>query len=223
MKNIFKVFITLSATLLFVKISFSLPVELSYFSSTVVLNNVTLEWGTSTETNNELFRVERTSGDTIPTPWTDIGFVPGHGTTSTPQNYNFHDTGLADGSYLYRLKQVDFNGNFEYYKLSGVVIINIISVQKINSFVADKFVLHQNYPNPFNPVTKIEFDLPKSSFVKLTIQDVNGKLIQTLVESRLTAGSYQAEWKADDFPSGIYFYRLAAGGNTFSRRMMLVK
>jgi len=85
------------------------------------------------------------------------------------------------------------------------------------------YVLLQNYPNPFNPTTTISYKLPKSSFVKLAIYDVNGKLIETLVNEFKNAGYYLVEWNADKICSGIYFYRIDAGEYTCVKKCLLVK
>jgi len=83
--------------------------------------------------------------------------------------------------------------------------------------------LFQNYPNPFNPVTNIKFDIPKGSNVVLEIFDVTGKLITSLVNKELDAGSYSASWNAVSFASGIYFYKITAGEYTHQMKMVLVK
>lgn len=124
--------------------------------------------------------------------------------------------------------QYNNNGHTEpHYTIEGQLILYkpnpLASVEILSSEIPLSFNLEQNYPNPFNPVTKINFDLPKSSNVKLSVYDIQGKLIETLVEGNLNPGSYQTEWTAGNLPSGIYFYRLEADGNVFSKKMMLVK
>lgn len=223
MKRTIKALASLFTVFLFLNNSVSCHVEISYFTSTVVLNDVTLEWGTVTEIVNELFRVERASGDSVPSPWKEIGFVLGHGTTSTPQNYVFHDTGLTDGSYIYRLKQVDFTGDFQYYNLSGVVIINTTSVSNINNFAAEEYILYQNYPNPFNPVTKINFGLPFTNFVSLKVYDVSGNEVSSLVNERLSSGTYSVSFDASELPSGTYFCKITSGDFVQVKKMMLVR
>ena len=124
-----------------------LPVELSAFTSTVSNRDVTLNWSTASELNNSGFDIERslTEGQ-----WTKAGNVQGNGTTNELKNYQFTDKNLSSGTYSYRLKQIDFNGNFEYFNLNEEIIVGI----------PDQFSLSQNYPNPFNPTTKIDFQLP---------------------------------------------------------------
>ena len=133
----------------FVVWDYPLPVELSSFTSSVSERDVTLSWSTVKELNNSRFDIERAFDNEQMTvdSWSKIGNVNGNGTVSEPRDYTFTDKNLNSGNYKYRLKQVDFNGNFDYFELEGSVIIGI----------PDKFSLSQNYPNPFNPVTNLEF------------------------------------------------------------------
>ncbi len=85
------------------------------------------------------------------------------------------------------------------------------------------FVLEQNYPNPFNPTTVVSYSLPSASEVKLEVFDVLGKKVATLVNQRQAAGSYSESFNAANLSSGVYFYRLQAGGFVSSKKMMLVK
>ncbi|MBV6478427.1 MAG: hypothetical protein HGGPFJEG_01182 [Ignavibacteria bacterium] len=93
----------------------------------------------------------------------------------------------------------------------------------INSSTPDKYALNQNYPNPFNPTTNIKFAIPKKSFVRLLIYDLLGKEVATLVNEELNAGSYQADWNASGYPSGVYFYRIQEDDFVQTRSMVLVK
>lgn len=97
-----------------------------------------------------------------------------------------------------------------------------MGVKKINSFV-ENFKLSQNYPNPFNPTTNIEFDIPKSSFVKMIVYNSLGKEVATLVNEKLSAGSYVADWNGSGYPSGVYFYRIQAGNLNETKKMILLK
>ncbi len=86
-----------------------------------------------------------------------------------------------------------------------------------------KFSLLQNFPNPFNPVTKIEFNVPVESYVQLSIYNVNGEKIQTLISELKSTGRYEVFWDAKNYASGVYFYKLEAGSFVDSKKMMLVK
>lgn len=99
----------------------------------------------------------------------------------------------------------------------------LIGIQNISSQIPKVFYVKQNYPNPFNPVTKIKFGLPEASFVFIRIYDILGREVAVLAKELLKAGEYSAEWDASGFPSGIYFYRIEAGGNIKTSKMMLIK
>lgn len=85
------------------------------------------------------------------------------------------------------------------------------------------YSLHQNYPNPFNPVTNISFDLKENSLVTLRIYDATGKEVQTLVNTRLNSGQHSYNWNAENFSSGVYFYKLSAGSFSDIKKMLFIK
>lgn len=94
--------------------------------------------------------------------------------------------------------------------------------------IPTKFILSQNYPNPFNPSTEIRFTLPKRSEVSLTVFDLLGQTVKVIASGTLDAGEHRIRWDGTDqnahsVASGIYFYRLLAGGFSQSRKMMLLK
>jgi hypothetical protein len=187
-----------------------LPVELSSFVSAVSGRDVTLSWSTASETNNSGFDIERSSANGS---WTKVGNVSGNGTTTSPQSYTFADRGLSAGTYSYRLKQIDFNGNFEYFELSN----------EVNIGVPSNFSLSQNYPNPFNPSTKINFDLPVDGNVSIKIFDMSGKEVMTLVNEARTAGYYSVSFNGASLSSGIYFYTIQSGSFVSTKKMTLIK
>ena len=98
-----------------------------------------------------------------------------------------------------------------------------IGIQQISNEVPDAFSLSQNYPNPFNPMTKIKFDIHKASNVNITVFDVLGRHITTLVNEKLGAGTYETEWNANNMPGGVYFYRIEADDFSETKKMILVK
>jgi hypothetical protein len=137
----------------FFVITYPLPVELLSFYSSIVDNDVTLNWATATETNNSGFQIGRNTplnplsrgeaeGRGV---WENISFVSGNGTTTETQTYSYKDENLSTGKYQYRLKQLDFDGTFEYSNIVEAEILPPV-----------KFSLEQNYPNPFNPTTTIK-------------------------------------------------------------------
>jgi hypothetical protein len=87
----------------------------------------------------------------------------------------------------------------------------------------EQFELSQNYPNPFNPLTTIAFSLPEAAHVKLTVFNVRGQEISTLVDEMRTAAVHEVVWDASDLASGLYFYRIEAGNYSAVRKMMLIK
>ncbi|MBI5401843.1 MAG: T9SS type A sorting domain-containing protein [Ignavibacteriae bacterium] len=99
----------------------------------------------------------------------------------------------------------------------------IIGISQISSIVPDKYALFQNYPNPFNPVTKIKFKIRNKDFVKLSIFEMLGKEISTLVNERLSAGEYEINFDGSLLSSGIYYYRINAGNYSEVKKMVLLK
>jgi len=88
---------------------------------------------------------------------------------------------------------------------------------------AEQFRLYQNYPNPFNPNTVISYQLAVNSFVKLAIYDILGRTVETLVNGQVSAGEHKPEWHAENYPSGVYFYKLTAGPYSKTMKMVLIK
>ena len=185
------------------------PVELVSFNANSNNGIVNLQWTTATELNNQGFEVQRKFGSNN---FVTIGSVSGHGTTTSPNQYAFTDKLLNAGKYIYRLKQIDFDGSFAY---SSEVNVDV-------NF-ASKYSLEQNYPNPFNPSTKISFSVPQSSFVSIDVYNSIGQKITTLVNEQMNAGNYSVNFNAANITSGIYFYKMTAGNFTEIRKMILVK
>jgi len=192
-----------------------LPVELVNFTSAVERNNVKLNWTTSFEQNNSGFDIERKQASV--NEWTKVTNIAGAGNTNSQINYSFNDNFLSTGKYNYRLKQVDFNGNYKYYELANEVTVGIPA----------QFSLSQNYPNPFNPATKINYDLPLDSKVSIKIFDLTGREISSLVNQVQPAGYHTVSFNASALSSGIYFYSINAEGGSKSfvksMKMVLIK
>jgi hypothetical protein len=197
--------------------NYVLPVELASFVSNVNKNNVELNWSTATETNNQMFEIERSISNS--NEWTKVGQVQGHGTTTEAQNYKYMDTRVETGHYTYRLKQIDFNGTANYHELSGDVIVGVPTA----------YAISQNYPNPFNPTTKIDYELPYDGKVSILLYDISGREVAKLVNEVQTAGYYTAQFNGVNLASGMYFYRINASGNTngqnfvTTKKMVLIK
>ena len=191
----------------------TVPVELASFSAEVNGNNVLLKWITATEINNQGFQVERQKAQKDRNDyWEIIGFVNGNGTTSELQLYSYTDTEVLSGNYQYRLKQIDYDGSFEYSK--------IIEAEIGTPYY---FFLSQNNPNPFNPSTQINYSIKKAGLVQLRVYDLLGKEIANLVNTNKEAGDYSVDFNAAQLPSGIYIYRMQSGDFVSSKKMILIK
>ena len=108
---------------------------------------------------------------------------------------------------------------FDNICILGDMVTNITG----NGSIPERYSLEQNYPNPFNPSTKINFNLPKQSFVSLKIYDITGREVAKLLSSEINAGSYSVDFNGSQLSSGVYFYRLDAGEFVQTKRMMLIK
>lgn len=200
-----------------------LPVELSSFTSMSVRNEVILDWMTATEINNSGFDIERLSLSQISSSkpdsiWNKIIFIEGSGNSEEQKHYKYNDKNLQAGEYKYRLKQIDYNGNYTYHQLENIV----------NVSVPKDFHLSQNYPNPFNPITKIDYELPVEGKVDLKIYDINGREVANLVNNETQpAGYYTVAFTAQNFSSGVYFFRMISQGNeknfVMTKKMVLLK
>ncbi len=204
----------------FTFIDTAMPVELTTFKATNEDGCIMLTWQTATETNNFGFEVQRTplnppfgKGGTQG-GWTKIGFVKGVGNSSVPQTYSFTDKSITGGSgYEYRLKQIDYNGNYIYS--------NVLEITA-NQIIKD-YSLSQNYPNPFNPSTKIDYSIPKAGMVVLKVYDLLGNEVSTLVNGYKQAGSYSVIFNALKLASGMYIYELKSSGYFCRKKMIFLK
>jgi hypothetical protein len=193
-----------------------LAVELSSFTGQVVNNEIVLRWNTMTEENSYGFELEKklnSDNGIRNTEWNKIAFIQSYGNSNSPKEYSFVDKNVTQsGEYLYRLKMVDLDGSIQYS--------NIIEV---NYAAPGRFYLSQNYPNPFNPSTRIEFSVPRSTFVTLKVFNLLGEEIATLAAQEFKAGTFTVDWNAKGVASGVYRYRLVAGSFVHTRKMLLVR
>ncbi|MHC1738153.1 MAG: YCF48-related protein [Ignavibacteriaceae bacterium] len=200
--------------------SFPLSVELSSFAANICGSHVILNWQTATEVNNYGFEIERSQTSNVKSEtWEKIGFVEGFGNSNSPKHYTYTDENLANGKYLYRLKQLDNDGNFTY-SAEIEVLVNQIPTE---------FALYQNYPNPFNPNTIIKFGLPDYSKVMLEIYNIIGEKVVTLVDNEMVAGNHEIIYTAGNLSSGVYYLTMSAvsvnGNGNFkqTKKILLIK
>jgi type IX secretion system substrate protein len=112
------------------------------------------------------------------------------------------------------------NGNYLY---ASRLCQSTLAINNYNNSIPEKYSLEQNYPNPFNPVTNIKFSIPEGSFVTLTVFDITGKVVATLVNQQLAAGNYNYDYNASNLATGIYLYKISAADFSSVKKMMLVK
>ena len=188
-----------------------LPVELTSFSAEKSNHGVLLHWTAQSELNNHGFEIQRASKDE---DFFTIAFVEGEGTTTNSCEYSYLDKIDYSGKevYHYRLKQLDFNGGFDYS--------DIINVE---FDIPKDLVLLQNYPNPFNPKSVIIYAIPRNAFIKLIVYNSVGEIIAVLEDGFKKAGQYQTEFDGNNLPSGIYFCSLSADGFMLTKKMILLK
>ena len=187
------------------------PVELVSFNSSVVGNSVNLKWSTATEINNSGFEVQRSVDNRS---YKTLSFINGKGTSTELNHYSFIDSDLQSGTFYYRLKQIDFDGTFEF---SNVIEVNVNSVPS-------QFSLNQNYPNPFNPETSISFSVAQDGLTNLTVYNLLGQQVATLFnENAQTGTNYKVNFDASKLSSGIYIYRLKQNSNVITKKMTLIK
>src|SRR4030095_7468017 len=154
---------------------------------------------------------------------TDGGISWGADTRLTNNSANSLLSSVAiSGSVVHTVWQDYRDGNYEiYYKRDPTG--NPLGIININSEIPKEFSLSQNYPNPFNPKTIINFQLPMFNYVSLILYDVLGKEVASLVNEQLKAGTYEVNWDASNYPSGVYYYKLTAGDYTKTKKMVLIK
>jgi hypothetical protein len=196
-----------------------MPVRLQSFTYNISDRDIILKWVTTMEENNSGFQIERIdeSHNPVIIRWDKIAFVNGIGNSNKSHEYTYADTKLNYGKYDYRIKQIDYNGNYEYYYLNQV--INIVAPTSIN--------LSQNYPNPFNPITKIDYELPEASEVAIVLFDINGREVMKMVNGLQPAGYNTVQFDGSNLASGIYFYKLITKLNgrdvIITKKMNIIK
>ncbi|MBM4171635.1 MAG: T9SS type A sorting domain-containing protein, partial [Ignavibacteria bacterium] len=168
-----------------------------------------LNWTTATEINNYGFEILRSD---CKNAWQKIGFVNGFGNCNSEKNYSFIDQPLGGKEFKYKLRQIDFDGTYDF---SSEIIVMLDEI--------NKFQLEQNYPNPFNPFTTISYQLPVSGQVTLTVYDLLGRKVEELVNDFQESGFYAINFNGINLPSGTYFYKLECGTFSETKKFILMK
>lgn len=215
-----------------------LPVELTSFTAKAGDSQVMLNWQTASESNNMGFEVlrsqEKETAYELIDSYQNNSALQGGGNSSEARNYSFVDRSVFNGTlYWYKLVDVDMNGiRTEHGPIYAMPHAKNTDLDPLQGDLPKGFALRQNYPNPFNPSTTISFDIPdmKSGLldVDLSIYNINGKKIKSLVHGAVTPGIFRVEWNATDdnnrkVPSGIYFYHLRSAEFSATCKMILAK
>jgi len=188
-----------------------LPVELADFSALVDNGDVVLNWSTASETNNAGFAIEHGLGEGD--LFEQIGYVDGAGNSQSVRNYSFEVKGLDIGTHRFRLKQLDFDGSFKY---SSTVEATIE--------LAGTHRLGAAYPNPFNPSTTFELVVGREQLVRIDIINALGQRVQRLFDGTMEANKpTNFVFRADNLPTGLYFYRVIGENFAQTRQVLLVK
>lgn len=198
-----------------------LPVTLVSFDVACVQGTVELHWSTASETQNLGFMLERKSGDTN---WITIAnyvndpTLAGHGTTSEPHMYVWHDENVLPGiSYQYRLGDMNYQNQITWHDPVS------ITVSENGSGIPLAFGISRTYPNPFNPVLTIQYNLTDNAQTHVSILNMAGQIVAVLENKFKNTGSYELQWQADDVASGIYFVKLQSGDQQSFKKVLLVK
>jgi hypothetical protein len=203
----------------------SLPVTLSSFTAKATKAGVLLEWSTSAEIENAGFVLrrmengERNTGafnqqspianqQLIASYLTDNALV-GQGSVTKSTHYSFTDSKVEPGkSYVYTLSDVDFSGKETEQKEIK------IKTETENAIIAEGYTLRAIYPNPFNASFTVPFSLNENITVKITLYNIAGQQVMTILNQELSAGEYHFAVNADDLSSGVYFVKTNFSGTS---------
>ncbi len=186
-----------------------LPVDLVAFDATVVDDEVLLAWRTASETNNAGFEVEHETPDGFET----LGFVRGHGTTLEAADYTFSVDGLKPGWHTFRLKQIDFDGQFAR-SLEQHAFIDLDGA----------FYFGAPYPNPFNPTSQFTLTLAREQHVTVAVYNLVGARVQVLADRAFAAEtSHTFTLNGSNLPSGIYIIQAIGEHFKSARSVTLMK
>jgi len=195
------------------------PVEISVFTLKALIGAVQIQWTSESETANLGYHILRSSAKNGDYSAVNQEIIPGSGDSQQPHTYQFTDETVEPGAvYFYLLEAIDYQGHRTHHGPQSVTVLS----------APETFCLEQNYPNPFNGETRIDYRLKQDGFVDLSIYNLLGQKIRTLVAQTMQAGAYSVRWDGRNeqqlpVPSGVYFYILQTDGFKQSRKMQYVK
>ena len=177
---------------------------------------VILTWNPTTEDGFQYYLLERS---------TDEEFTEGNTVSNYLMSNYFEDNTLEyDTEYFYRVSY--YAGDWS--ELSEVISVTLEWMNVDGNQIPEVYALHQNYPNPFNPVTNLSYDLPENAMVNITIYDMMGRIVSTLVNENQSAGYKTLRWNATNntgqpVSAGVYIYTIQAGDFNKTKKMILLK
>jgi hypothetical protein len=191
-----------------------LPVELSSFTALGQTGSILIRWQTASETAVDFYTLMRDDGNE---DWRTVTSIPSQGDNPNGFVYTYADNRVVTGAeYRYRLSIHNLDGTESFFAQTA-------SATALTSALPASSTLYQNYPNPFNPTTTIRFALADAETVKLTIYDLAGRTVASLIDEELSAGSHEVTFNASALTSGVYFYRLNAGNMSSVKKFVLMK
>jgi len=179
-------------------------------------NQVKVSWGVNSEISINRYAVERSPDGLL---FTEVGTVPAKGNTDTTARYSFYDNIGSLTSAIYRIRQITNDGG---QAVTPAINFSLTGIDGL-TFAPFTFELQQNYPNPFNPVTTIQFQVPQTARTTLTLYDILGRNVTTLLDQDISAGKHMISWDSSNVSSGVYFYRLTSGSYTDTKKMIVAK
>ena len=187
----------------------AVPVELDSFDSRVDGSSIILNWSTASETNNAGFELQKLTGES----WDALGWVEGHGTTTEAQSYTFTAHGLHVGTHVFRLKQIDFDGEFEYH---GNVEATIGT--------PGSHLITSAYPNPFNPQSQFTLAVATDQRVTAALFNTLGQRVAVLFDGMVVANQVRSvSIDGAGLPSGLYVVRVNGERFSDALRVTLLK
>jgi len=199
----------------------SLPVELSSFTAIQEKSNVLLRWITESEVNNLGFNIYRSTDQNGEFEILNDLLISGAGNSSIKNEYFFIDNEvIPEQTYYYQIEDIASDGKSKKHDIIS------ITIKELESNVADSFKLYPAYPNPFNPQTNIRYSIAKESHITLSIYDIRGNIVKTLISESKVSGNYDVIWNGTDehnqqVCNGIYFYQLQSNSG-FSQTAKII-
>jgi hypothetical protein len=175
---------------------------------------------TQTSLNNQVVYSLAISGISLFAGTTNGTYI----STNFGQSWSLRNEGMG----ALTVNSIAITGDYIYAGTTGASVwkrplAELVGINNIGNTIPKSFYLYQNYPNPFNPTTKIKFNIPKSSFTSIKIYNILGAQIAILLNKQLQPGSYEVEWNASNYPSGVYYYKLNSGDYIETKKMILIK